>query len=402
MNTHKRSPLYSLYRQIYVVAALSWATATIIPYYAIRSTVPAFRQDPRWSFGQAFILSFLQWVLQFNRTNMDVMAPKPFTEPDQARLNELHSLYKKVPAWYGELKGEIGQWAAKRDVKRVTVPCYWFGTGAEPVPSLDHPAAEGERVFMSFHGGGFINRSAAPDDPTAFSALHLPQDSKTTHRTLSVEYRLSSLDPDSGVSVNPFPTALLDALAAYHYLLSLGFEPRNIYPIGDSAGGNLVLTMCHYLLYEENTKLGGLILLSPWCDMSASHTKPGLTRTTNFNTDIIGVGCEPGSYSHTAYLGSADAPMPDNLVYISPACLDINPPPPFTNWPRTFIAMGEDEQFLDEGRTLHTRLSESVSDKGSIVLDITPVVSHDFTSSRIYDPIRAELAGRIADWVDSV
>jgi len=331
---------------------------------------------------------------------MDVMGPKPFTEPDQSQLDKLHALYKRAPAWGGVLKGEIGQWEAKRTVKRIDVPCYWFGNDTTPVSALDKPASRGERVFMSCHGGGYVNRSAAPDDPTAFAALRMPQYSKTTHRTLSVEYRLSSLCSGSDVSVNPFPTALLDALAAYHYLLSLGFEPKNIYPMGDSAGGNLVLTMCHYLLYEENTHLGGLVLLSPWCDLSASHTKPSLTRKTNFNKDIIRDGCEPGSYAPTAYLGGAKALMPDSLAYISPACLHAAAPL-FQDWPRTFISMGADEQFVDEGRTLHTRLSESESIKGSMVLDITPAVSHDFCALRIWEPERTELIQRVAEWVDS-
>lgn len=85
-------------------------------------------------------------------------------------------------------------------------------------------------------------------------------------RILSVAYRLS---PES-----QFPTAIYDSITALHYLLSLG-PAENIYVAGDSAGGNLSLATLLYLRDEVRAgrmpgNIGGGILLSPWCDLTAS------------------------------------------------------------------------------------------------------------------------------------
>ncbi len=89
---------------------------------------------------------------------------------------------------------------------------------------------------------------------------------------------------------NPFPAALLDALAGYAYLIDeVGFEPADIIVVGDSAGGNLALALVRYLI-EEDTKLappGALILLSPWADMGNSHKEDPLgSPYTNQNSDF--------------------------------------------------------------------------------------------------------------------
>lgn len=86
-------------------------------------------------------------------------------------------------------------------------------------------------------------------------------------RILSVDYRLA---PES-----QFPTAIFDSVTALHYLFSLGIPAENIYVAGDSAGGNLSLATLLYARDEVRagrmpSNIGGGILLSPWCDLTAS------------------------------------------------------------------------------------------------------------------------------------
>ena len=86
-------------------------------------------------------------------------------------------------------------------------------------------------------------------------------------RILSVDYRLA---PES-----KFPTQLYDSMTALHYLLELGIPAENIFVAGDSAGGNLSLATLLYCRDEVRagrmpSNIGGGVLLSPWCDLTAS------------------------------------------------------------------------------------------------------------------------------------
>lgn len=82
-------------------------------------------------------------------------------------------------------------------------------------------------------------------------------------RVLSVDYRLS---PET-----PFPGGLHDVVVAYlHLTQDLGIEPASIIVSGDSAGGGLSLALLLYLRDNKMPLPGGAILISPWCDLTAS------------------------------------------------------------------------------------------------------------------------------------
>ena len=69
-----------------------------------------------------------------------------------------------------------------------------------------------------------------------------------------------------------FPLQILEALSAYHHLVhTLNIPPRQILLIGDSAGAHLALALLRCLLQGDVNAMpspGGIILLSPWCDLS--------------------------------------------------------------------------------------------------------------------------------------
>ena len=66
-------------------------------------------------------------------------------------------------------------------------------------------------------------------------------------RAFQLEYRLSQGPPLP--SENPFPAALIDAVAGYHYLVKvMGFNPSNILLVGESAGAGLAITLLRYLI----------------------------------------------------------------------------------------------------------------------------------------------------------
>jgi acetyl esterase/lipase len=217
-------------------------------------------------------------------------------------------------------------------------------------------------------------------------------------RALSVEYRLSSTHPLT--PANPFPAALLDAISAYNYLVRIvGFKPENIRILGDSAGGNLALALTRYLVERQEelsggsddavhalSPPGGLILLSPWCDLGSSHDVP--RRQTWFSQWIpwswpqldlsLVTDYDPpphaNDYAKNAYIGPYGMGGADINRYVSPGSIsflaNVNFLPPGDTdqtaqnkesrqpqgWPRTLISAGGSENLLPQIHVLRNRM----------------------------------------------
>ena len=225
-------------------------------------------------------------------------------------------------------------------------------------------------MFLFLHGGAYIFLSAHPRSFSSAIPRCLVELSGTVPRALAVEYRLPSTHPLP--DRHPFPTALLDALAGYNYLVNIaGYHPSNIIVAGDSAGGNLTLALARYLV--ENSGVtdvllpnppGGLLLLSPWTDFSDSHDLPGSSSLTNKGdvfedlTDKAGVAY----YAKRAFLGPYGLGMAATNRYISPASLHPLAHASFIGFPRTFIQAGGAERLLDQIRTLRDKMVADIGE----------------------------------------
>ena len=142
--------------------------------------------------------------------------------------------------------------------------------GGVPAEWTSTPAADPSRVILFLHGGAYIAGSIR-------SHRHMIAEAgRQAHaRTLALDYRLA---PE-----HPFPAAPHDALAAYRFLLSSGFDPANIALAGESAGGGLALATL-ISLRDENTPLPAHVWLSsPWTDL----TMTGETMTTKAAVDPL-------------------------------------------------------------------------------------------------------------------
>lgn len=142
---------------------------------------------------------------------------------------------------------------------------------ASGAPFLAHwvrnSASEANRVLLYVHGGGFAVGSAA----THLSITsHLARAARAT--VLVPAYRL--------VPEHPYPAALEDVLAAYHWLLER-HPPEAIAVGGDSAGGGLAVKLALALRDQGFPLPAGLVLISPWVDM----TLTGESHTTMANLD---------------------------------------------------------------------------------------------------------------------
>ena len=69
---------------------------------------------------------------------------------------------------------------------------------------------------------------------------------------------------------HPFPAAPLDFAARYLSLLEQGCRPENIFLSADTAGASIVLGALQLLLEDGVTPPAGIVLFSPWCDLSLS------------------------------------------------------------------------------------------------------------------------------------
>ncbi len=112
-----------------------------------------------------------------------------------------------------------------------------------------------EVIIFYTHGGGY-----GMGDLISSRALIAPIAKHCGLKAFSFEYRLS---PEY-----QFPAPLEDCAKAYEYILSKGYEPKNIVILGDSAGGGLLFSVLQYLK-QRGYKLPHCgIAISPWTDLT--------------------------------------------------------------------------------------------------------------------------------------
>jgi len=168
-----------------------------------------------------------------------------------------------------------------------------------------------DRTILYCYGGGYVYGGAF-DDLCISAALS----GTARARIIAPEYRLA---PE-----HPYPAAVDDGFAVYQELANT--IPTEKFAIaGESAGGNLVLTL---LLRAKDSRLpypNSAALLSPWCDLT--RVKHQQINTPNDPT------LHPEDLDHyaEAYAGQSDRSSP----YISPLFGEFN-----SNFPRTLITTG--------------------------------------------------------------
>jgi acetyl esterase/lipase len=298
--------------------------------------------------------------------------------------------------------GELKTWMAATSVSPVRLPGYWVYKKGSKLED-DASPQPGEKVVYLLHGGAYIRLSAHPTDPSAAIGRGLLKHVDSAHRAFSIEYRLSSHKPYA--VANPFPAALLDALAGYNYLVNVaGILPSDIIVVGDSAGGNLAHALTRYLIEYKDTKLpappGALVLLSPWSDLSQSHDKPGSSAFKCAPSDYISPTEKGFNYAKDAFLGPLGMGAAAHNKYISPASLHPSMTIDFKGFPRTFIVAGGAEVLLDQIRTLKDRM---VKDLGKDHIEYYEARDgvHDYLVFDWHEPERTDTLRQIAKWVEA-
>ncbi|EKC99942.1 hypothetical protein A1Q2_05766 [Trichosporon asahii var. asahii CBS 8904] len=234
-------------------------------------------------------------------------------------------------------------------------------------------AAPGEKAMLYFVGGGYA--FGHPLERTyVFKVAH-----DINIRVLAVNYR-KTLTPETA-----FPAPLLDAVAGWEYLTNaLGFEPKNITVMGESAGANLSLLLQRYLYDSGVEGPGQLALSGPWVDMSPTN----ITRASmvnNWGVDYITWLAKLSAHAARQHYTDEAATTP----YFAPANAT------GAQWSnlvkpgvKVYIHGGEKEILVDEIRTLYKNMSEAGVDVVYVEephgFHITPTMSDIFQGSTGY------------------
>ncbi len=190
---------------------------------------------------------------------------------------------------------------------------------------------QSDPVVLYFHGGAFLIGSA---EIYRYQSSRIARASGAT--VVSVDYRLA---PE-----HPFPAAIDDALNAYFGLIETGVEPDRIILAGDSAGGNLALVTAMRLRDDDVPVPAGLVLLSPWVDLTCAGA------SMEINANDLHLAQRRGLLaSASTYLDGQDPRTP----LASPLFGDLS------ELPQTFIQVGALETLLDESLSLERALSSA-------------------------------------------
>jgi epsilon-lactone hydrolase len=237
---------------------------------------------------------------------------------------------------------EVGStWSVADDIRCESVDC--GGVPGEWSIAADSDAS---RVLLFFHGGGYCSGSILSHRRMVTEAGRAAK-----MRTLAIDYRRA---PE-----HPYPAQHEDALAAWRFLRAQGMPTKNIAVGGDSAGGNLSLSLLNRLRAAGENLPACAWLVSPWTDLTMS----GASLATKDEVDPI---------IHKTYLEElAEAYVPKamdrNNPLISPLFGDLH------GFPPTLIQVGSAETLLSDA----TRLAEALGAADvEVNLEIWPHMIH--------------------------
>ncbi|MEA5455213.1 alpha/beta hydrolase [Sinomonas sp. JGH33] len=198
------------------------------------------------------------------------------------------------------------------------------------------------QVQILMHGGGFALGSSASHRKLAG---HLAKACGTV--SFVADFRLA---PE-----HKFPAQIEDGVSIYRALLEQGYRPEDITPVGDSAGGNLAISLTMELGALGLPLPGQVITMSPWLNMH----NDGVTIETNDATDFL-IAREGLLANIDRYIDGATEPTNPRA---NPLYAD------FTGFPRLYICAADTESLFDDS----VRLNRRALDAG---VDVTFSIGH--------------------------
>lgn len=207
--------------------------------------------------------------------------------------------------------------------------------GGVPAEWVIAPGADPERRVLYIHGGGFIMGC-----PKSHRTITSKFSEITGSAVLSIDYRLM---PEHGQM-----DCIEDCRTAYQWILENGpdgrTETRQLFVAGDSAGGNLSLSLAAWVRDNKLHAPDAVVALSPLTDITFS----GASFRENESTDImlkpmIGKLNRLPQFVKSWWVVWTYHVRPGNPV-VSPLLGDLS------NLPPTLVQASEAEMLLDDAR----------------------------------------------------
>lgn len=219
----------------------------------------------------------------------------------------------EIPAAYGDM------FCGEREGAPKTIRGEWT--------KVDRPHMR-KYVILYCHGGGYSTGSSV-----YARTLTSKLSASTSMDVLCFDYRLA---PEA-----PYPAAAQDAMQAWNYLMLLGYGARDVILAGDSAGGNLALSLALRLKEEGRLLPRGILLMSPWTDLTSS----GKSHQTRAEIDPV----LSESYLQEMIRNYAGDRALDD-PFISPLYGE------YEGFPPVYIQVGNNEILLDDAVMLYRKL----------------------------------------------
>ncbi len=275
------------------------------------------------------------------------------------------------PAQFNLEKERAGMDALSKMFKpMVEVICQPVDVSGIPGEWLTPPQVEGKRTILYLHGGYYLfgsiqsHRNLAGNIAAAACA-----------RALIIDY---GLGPE-----HPFPAALDDARAAYHWILAHDRQPEQITLVGDSAGGGLVLSLLLSLRERGEPLPAAAVCMSPNADVTMS----GESWKTNVRKDVV-VSRLIAEQIQPLYLRDTDPCNP----LASPLYADLHGLPPL------LIQVGSHELLLSDAICL----AEHARSAGvNVTLEVWPGMQHVWQYGAGFIPEARQAITRIGEFIRS-
>ncbi|MCU0439877.1 MAG: alpha/beta hydrolase [Raineya sp.] len=222
-----------------------------------------------------------------------------------------------------------------------------IGANGVPCEILKTKESQENKLIFFLHGGGYTVGSLDTYRGWLSQLTYVSQ-----IPILAVAYQQA---PE-----HPFPTAPSNALSAYEWALT-HYSDKDIYMLGDSAGGGLCLSILLQMREESIKMPKKCILIAPWVDLAMKRDSIHRLAKRDFilrQKDL--------QMLVNFYAGKENLANP----FISPINGDLS------NLPPIYIQQGTEDIFLDEVKELNQKLKEFGNDTYLEIWDGMPHVWH--------------------------
>jgi len=227
------------------------------------------------------------WLQKDKLTQYDLPSGKVFAfkdaETQAANTNALTVIYSQLRA--SSVPSETMAWNQRAKYLRkvmdefrnhisIVSACTQTDAGGVPAEWVVAPGADTNRRFLYIHGGAFIAGS-----PTSHRVITSKLSEISDSAVLAIDYRL--------MPEHKRIECVEDCRSAYDWLLGNGLEGPSkataVYVAGDSAGGNLTLSLLAWVRDTQRREPNAAIALSPVTDMRMVN--PSIK--SNLHSDVM-------------------------------------------------------------------------------------------------------------------